>query len=111
MSELNNATETRRTRWQSVLGDLSKAPGSEVDLFHLMKVNASAPKKPALYVSCGTADFLWHQHQAFVPALEKYGWPVTHYEEPDVGHEWAFWDRQIKKFIEMIFAGDCSVVD
>ena len=111
MSELNNATETRRARWQSVLGDLSKAPGSEVDLFHLMKVNASAPKKPALYVSCGTADFLWHQHQAFVPALEKYGWPVTHYEEPDVGHEWAFWDRQIKKFIEMIFAGDCSVVD
>ena len=101
--ELDDAPVVRREKWQNVLGDLSKAPGSEVDLLYLMKKNASAPKKPRLYVSCGTADFLYGQHQFFVPALEKHGWPVTRYDEPGVGHEWAFWDRQIKTFIEMIF--------
>ena len=102
--ELASIPAIRQDRWRSVLGDLSKAPGSAVDLMHLLEVNASAPKKPRLYISCGTADFLYDQHQAFVPALEKHGWPVTHYEEPGIGHEWAFWDAQIKRFIEMIFA-------
>ena len=102
--ELASIPAIRQDRWRSVLGDLSKAPGSEVDLMHLLEVNASAPKKPRLYISCGTADFLYDQHQAFVPALKKHGWPVTHYEEPGIGHEWAFWDTQIKAFIEMIFS-------
>ena len=101
--ELDDSPAVRREKWQNVLGDLSKVPGSEVDLLYLMKKNASAPKKPRLYVSCGTADFLYGQHQFFVPALEKHGWPVTRYDEPGVGHEWAFWARQIKTFIEMIF--------
>jgi len=71
--------------------------GSQHDLFHLMK---NKPEKaPRLYVSCGTADFLYHQHQKFIPALKEYGWDVTHYEEPDAVHEWGFWDREIKKFI------------
>ena len=82
-----------------IFGDLSKIPGSENDLFHLMEKNAKAKKKPRLYVSCGTADFLYHQHQKFVPAVRQAGWDVTAYEEPDVGHEWAFWDREIAKFI------------
>ena len=85
-------------------GDLSKAPGSEVDLMHLLKVNAKAPKKPRLSVSCGEDDFLYDQHKTFIAALEKNGWDLTHYEEPGIGHSWAFWDAQIKVFIEMIFS-------
>ena len=87
-----------------IFGDISKIPGSDNDLFHLLEKNADAPKKPRLYVSCGTADFLFHQHQKFVPAAKKAGWDVTAYEEPDVGHEWAFWDREISKFIPWMLA-------
>ena len=103
ISELAAAPAARQERWRSVLGDLEKAPGSEVDLMYLMRRNADAPKKPRLYVSCGTADFLYDQHQRFVPALRENGWNVTSYEEPDVPHSWAFWDAQIKTFIGMIF--------
>ena len=82
-----------------IFGDVTKIPGSENDLFHLLEKNAKAPHKPRLYVSCGTADFLYHQHQKFVPAAKDAGWDVTAYEEADVGHEWGFWDREIAKFI------------
>lgn len=73
--------------------------GGDCDLFHLMEKNAGAPHKPRLYVSCGTADFLYQEFLKFVPALKKAGWDVTSYEEPDAVHEWGFWDREIAKFI------------
>lgn len=80
-----------------VFGDLDKLPGSANDLFHLMK---RKPKHaPKLYVSCGTADFLYGQHQKFVPALKKNGWDVTAYEKPNAVYEWGFWDEEISKFI------------
>lgn len=80
-----------------VFGDLDKLPGSANDLFHLMKTKPD--RAPRLYVSCGTADFLYDQHQRFVPALKKYGWDVTSYEKPGAVHEWGFWDEEISRFI------------
>ena len=80
-----------------IFGPTDKMPGSQHDLFHLMKRRPE--KSPRLYVSCGTADFLYHQHEKFVPALKEYGWDVTHYEKPGAVHEWGFWDEEIKKFI------------
>ena len=89
-----------------VFGDRKEIRGSEYDLFFLMEKNAQAARKPWLYVSCGTKDFLFDQHKAFVPALRKNGWEVLGHEEPDTSHEWSFWDNQIKAFIELIFARD-----
>lgn len=88
--------------WKRIFGTKA-VRGTENDLFHLMKANADAPRKPRLYVSCGTADFLYDQHKKFVPALKKNGWAVTSHDEPDAVHEWGFWDREIAKFIEFIF--------
>ncbi|MCR5295829.1 MAG: esterase family protein [Clostridiales bacterium] len=87
-----------------VFGDLEEIKGTEYDTFHLMEKNANAPRKPWLYVSCGTKDFLFDQHKAFVSALRKNGWEVLGHEEPDVTHEWSFWDTQIQAFIELIAA-------
>ena len=87
-----------------VFGDRNEIKGSEYDLFFLMQKNATSPRKPWLYVSCGTKDFLFDQHKAFVPALRKNGWEVMSHEEPDVTHEWGFWDAQIRAFIELIYA-------
>ena len=88
--------------WKRITGGKS-IKGTENDLFHMLKANAEAPHKPRLYVSCGTADFLYGQHKKFIPALKKAGWDVTAYEEPDATHEWGFWDREIRKFIEFCF--------
>ena len=84
--------------WDRIFGRKA-VRGTDCDLFHLMKANADAPSKPRLYVSCGTADYLYGHHQKFVPALEKQGWDVTRYDEPDSVHEWGFWDREIAKVI------------
>ncbi|MBQ2954598.1 MAG: esterase family protein [Clostridia bacterium] len=84
--------------WKRIFGR-RKVAGTDCDLFHLMEKNAAASHKPRLYVSCGTADFLYGQHQRFVPALQAHGWDVTHHEEPDAVHEWGFWDREIARFI------------
>lgn len=96
-------SKRRSDDWSRIFGRKA-VRGTDCDLFHLMKANADAPHKPRLYVSCGTADFLYDQHQRFVPALRKSGWDVTSYEEPDAVHEWGFWDREIAKFIALIMA-------
>lgn len=85
-----------------VFGDRKELKGSEYDVYFLMEKNAKAAQKPWLYVSCGTADFLYDQHKPFISALKKNGWDVTGYEKPDAVHEWGFWDEQIKMFIDMI---------
>ena len=99
------------TEIDRIFGDLKEIKGSEYDLFHLMEKNAKAAHRPWLYVSCGTKDFLFDQHKAFVPALRKNGWDVLSHEEPDAVHEWGFWDEQIKAFIELIYARDESEGD
>ena len=85
-----------------VFGEGADLRGTEVDNLYLMKKNASAPRKPWLYVSCGTADFLYAQHQDMVPKLQETGWNVTRHDEPDATHEWGFWDQEIRKFIDML---------
>lgn len=90
------------SHWKRITGGKSLR-GTDCDLFHLIDENAGAAHKPRLYVSCGTADFLYGQYQKFVPALKKAGWNVTSYEEPDAVHEWGFWDREIRKFINFCF--------
>ena len=77
--------------------------GTELDLNYLKEKNKSSAHKPRIYISCGTEDFLYHQHQAFVPGLIEAGWDVTRHDEPGAIHEWGFWDQEIKKFIDFIY--------
>lgn len=88
-----------------IFGSRDSISGTPNDLFYLLKENADAPRKPRLYVSCGTKDFLYHQHQKFVPAAQALGWDVTRFDKPDTTHSWAFWDEEIKKFISFAMEG------
>jgi len=97
LADMSHRSEDRVAGMDRIFGDSSKIGGTEHDLLHLMK--KKAPKRPRLYLSCGTKDFLYHQHQKVVPLLKQNGWDVTHYEKPDAVHEWGFWDEEIKKFI------------
>ena len=100
--DIASTRQRHNHNWKRITGGKS-IKGTENDLFHMLKVNGEAPHKPRLYVSCGTADFLYGQHKKFIPALKKAGWDVTSYEEPDATHEWGFWDREIRKFIDFIY--------
>ena len=100
--DIASTRQRHNHNWKRITGGKS-IKGTENDLFHMLKENGEAVHKPRLYVSCGTADFLYDQHKKFIPALKKAGWDVTAYEEPDATHEWGFWDREIRKFIEFIY--------
>ena len=45
---------------------------------------------PALYVDCGTEDFLLHQNRAFRDAVLTSGGQLLYQEYPG-SHTWAYW--------------------
>ena len=54
---------------------------------------------PRFYVSCGTEDGLLNDNREFRDKLLTNGFDVTYYEG-EGGHEWFFWDREIKKVFD-----------
>ena len=97
--DMDHRSPESRKNMERIFGDLDKMPGSDHDLLALLQKNGKAEHKPRLYVSCGTADFLFHQQDKFVQLAKKSGWDVTSSWVPDRIHEWGFWDEQIKFFI------------
>ncbi len=77
--------------FQAVLGDDLRC-GPENDLFRLAEKAASAPRKPRLYIACGTEDSLLDDNRAFRDKALSLHYDVTYEEWPGI-HDWAFWDR------------------
>ncbi len=83
---------------RTVLGDVSKVPGSRHDLFALARKAAKSPVKPRLYQCCGTEDFLYADNLRFRDALRKLPLDLT-YEEGPGEHNWAYWDKMIQNVL------------
>ena len=47
---------------------------------------------PALYVDCGTEDFLLHQNRAFRDAVRGSGGQLQYRENPG-SHTWDYWRK------------------
>lgn len=58
-------------------------------------------KIPELYMACGTKDDLMPANIAFRDFLRTKGLKVT-WDEEDYGHDWDFWDSQIKKVLDWL---------
>jgi putative tributyrin esterase len=83
--------------------------GTNSDLMHLLEENKKQGKKmPKLYQSVGTDDFLYENNLRFRDKAQALGYDLDYYEEPGVGHDWPFWDREVKKIIDMIPADTLS---
>ncbi len=96
------ADPARRREFRGIFGALGKLRGSEHDLFALSR--RAARKKlrlPALYQCCGTEDHLLEINRRFFEQGRKLGLPLT-YEESPGGHEWNYWDRQIRRVLEWL---------
>ena len=52
-------------------------------------------------MACGLQDHLLEANREYRNMFKKAGADLTYVEE-DGGHEWDFWDRQIKKVIEWL---------
>ena len=90
---------------ESLLGVFGAADSEarrQNDIFKFVK-ETSADKKsvlPFVYISCGTEDFLFSNNRTFVDLLIEKKIPHEYREHPG-GHDWKFWDAQIKEFLEV----------
>ncbi len=57
---------------------------------------------PRFYISCGTADGLLPYSRMFRDLLRSDGADVVYEETPGAGHEWDFWDEQIRKALDWL---------
>lgn len=92
---------------QHLLGDLRQAAVSDknpqVLVERLAKRMAKDPKTPvpAIYMACGTEDFLLEDNRKFCALLRQKGFDLT-YEESPGAHDWDFWDTYILKVLSWL---------
>lgn len=92
----------RRSFMQSVFGDLERVPGSDNDVRALLAgLKARGAALPALFLCCGTEDFLLDANRAFHRFLRENEAPHTYMEGPG-GHNWDYWDAHILKVLDWL---------
>ncbi len=64
---------------------------------------------PRFYLSCGHNDDLFDSNVRFREYLKEKGADVTWDEDPNAGHEWDFWDSQIKKVVDWLPLDEASM--
>ena len=95
---------------ESFLGDLSKVKNSDKDIKWLAeRLSASSAQLPRVYLACGAQDNLLNGNRDLRDTLRGYGFNVTYQEAPG-GHEWDFWNSQIKQVLEWLpLSGDAGI--
>ena len=85
-----------------VFGDLEEARRSDKNPAVLLeKLKKSGKDIPKIYLTCGLQDSLLDANRRYRDLFREAGADITYVEE-DGGHEWDFWDRQIKKVIDWL---------
>lgn len=92
----------RRDYYQAIFGDLSKVLDSDKNpTYQAQQLSKSSAAIPQMYITCGTEDSLLQANQKFVDSLVEN--KVAHtFETWTGGHEWAFWDKSVEKFINWL---------
>ncbi|MBR4575278.1 MAG: acetylesterase [Lachnospiraceae bacterium] len=70
----------------------------KIALEDMIRENRTAPK---FYLSCGQKDEFLKVNEEFRDLLVSNGMDVT-WDEEDYGHEWDFWNSQIRKFLDWL---------
>ena len=76
----------------SVLGD-DAGGGGPNDCY---KLAAECRQPPAVWIDCGTDDFLIDQNRSFHAHLDKLKFAHTYHEFPG-SHNWGYWDLHIQE--------------
>lgn len=97
---------------KAVFGDLEVAMHTDKDFLVAYsqlraRVMAGKATMPTVYLACGTEDGFLESTRAFRDQLVGDGVDVTYDEQPG-GHEWDFWDAQIKKVIDWLPLDDAD---
>lgn len=68
----------------------------------LLQKAVEQPDMPAFYYSYGDKDFLFEQQEWFRGKLDGLSLDYKAEVLPGYGHEWAFWDLQLERFLDWI---------
>lgn len=99
---IGSLTSGPQSIFKNVFGDPQKTDNSENDLYYLIeRVANSDEHKPKLFLACGTEDFLYEDNVAFHNQVADLDIDLTYEEEPG-GHEWEYWDRNIKRVLDWL---------
>jgi len=82
-----------------IFGSAEQMRQDGCDLVYIVENIKDASKFPRLYQACGTEDFLIDENREFLAAARNAGLDLEYTEEPGA-HEWGFWDRHVKIFID-----------
>ena len=97
---------------KAVFGDLAAAAETDKNYqvcYKQLKARVAAGEAamPHVYLACGTDDEFITSTRALRDQLLADGVDLAYDEEPG-GHEWDFWDRQIKKVIDWLPLDDAE---
>jgi putative tributyrin esterase len=102
MTHFEDSSVVTLAELETIFGPLNRLAGSDNDLLALAKkMGRSRGPRPALYQWCGTEDYLYEDNLRFRDTAERAGLDLT-YEEGPGTHEWACWDRQIRRVLEWL---------
>lgn len=88
--------------YTSVFGDLDKLETSVNNPEQLVRTLKAEDKSiPAIYMACGTEDFLISENRAFHQFLMNEEVPVEYIESPGV-HNWEFWSYYLEPSIQWL---------
>ena len=85
---------------QAITGRDTQIKGTELDTYYLLDQAIDANVDiPELFIMCGKEDFLYHDNLQFIETLNKKGVSYK-FEDGPGDHDYAYWDRAIKRAIE-----------
>lgn len=93
---------SNRTFMEAVFGAEADFCGSKNDYYKLPKeLIAESKPIPQIYISCGVDDPLVEVNRQYKKYLKSLNIPVQ-YQEDEGAHDWAFWDRNLYRFVEWL---------
>ena len=92
----------RKSFFETVFGKEDTFKGGQADYYRLAEDLADSGKpKPEIFMAVGKDDPLLKDSRRYHEFLEKTGIPVD-YREDEGAHDWAFWDRNLYRFLEWL---------
>lgn len=101
-SELLSVTGWSLDFYENAFGGIDTIKNSDKDYYYLIDQLIENKKEiPKIYLPIGKDDFLLESVRGFKSFVDKREVPLT-YIEDDGGHEWDFWDKYVKNFLEWL---------
>lgn len=101
-SELLSVTGWSLDFYDNAFGGIDTIKDSDKDYYYLIdQLIENKQDIPKIYLPIGTEDFLLESVRGFKSFADDKEIPLT-YIEDEGGHEWDFWDKYVKNFLDWL---------